>query len=88
MMNGWDNGMSTGGWVLMVVLWIVLIAAIVWAIARLLPSRRTDASGQNPAVTEMPKAILDRRLARGEIDTATYDALREKLDADVTSGGV
>ena len=77
MMDGWDGGMSTAGWLLMTMLWIVLIAAIVWAAANLLPSRR-DVSSLPP---ERPEEILDRRLAQGEIDPAAYDELRAKLRA-------
>lgn len=86
-MNGWDNGMGTGGWVMMVVLWIVLIGVILWAITRLLPSRRTDVQGHGVREPEAPQEILDRRLALGEIDTATYDALSRKLGTGAGAGG-
>ncbi len=77
MMNGWYSGMSAGGWILMSILWVLLIALVVWAVANLLgggPRRveRTD-------LAERPEEILDRRLASGEIDSGTYDALRGKL---------
>ncbi len=36
MMNGWHGGMGAGDWVLMSVLWVVLIAVVVWAVASLL----------------------------------------------------
>lgn len=76
MMDGWD-GMGVAGWFLMTVLWVVLIAAIVWAVASLFPARaRSDVSD-----AERPEEILDRRLARGEIDTTTYDELRAKMRA-------
>lgn len=76
MMDGWD-GMGVAGWFLMTLLWIALIAAIVWALASLFPSRgATDSSSP-----ERPEEILDRRLARGEIDPATYDELRSKMRA-------
>ncbi len=35
MMDGWYDGMGAGGWILMSLFWVVLIAAIVWAGARL-----------------------------------------------------
>lgn len=78
MMYGWDNGMGAGGWVLMILSWVALIALIVWAIARLFPAisggaRREDAD------TATPQQILDRRLARGEIDTDEYARLRDAL---------
>ena len=80
MMDGWYNdGMGGGWWILMVVFWIGLIAAIVWAGARLFdrpgPTQHSDGAGERPG------EILERRLANGEIDVETYDALREKLRA-------
>ena len=75
MMN-WTGGMGAGGWVLMSVLWVVLIAAIVWAMASLFG--HTDRSN-GTAIADRPEAILDRRLASGEIDADTYDRLRTKL---------
>ena len=74
MMNG---GMGAAGWLLMTVFWVALIAAIVWAVASLFPSRR-----DGPTLPqERPEEILDRRLAHGEIDPPTYDELRGKLRA-------
>jgi putative membrane protein len=77
MMNGFNDGMGAGGWVLMSVFWVALIAAIVWAVAALSSrgDRRTDRDG----LLERPEEILDRRLASGEIDADTYDLLRGKL---------
>lgn len=71
MMNGWDSGW----WVVMPLLWVGLIILIVWAVAQLFPGRG-DRSVERE---EQPGEILDRRLARGEIDSDTYDALRAKL---------
>jgi len=79
MMDGWD-GMGVAGWFLMTVFWVALIAAIVWAVANLFPGR--GASEPTSAErSERPEEILDRRLARGEIDSPTYDELRSKLRA-------
>lgn len=75
MMGGWDGGMAGTGWFLMLVLWIGLIVAIVWSLTALFPGR----NGQGTAAPERPEETLDRRLARGEIDAASYDALRAKL---------
>ncbi|OFW71384.1 MAG: hypothetical protein A2Y55_05655 [Actinobacteria bacterium RBG_16_68_12] len=79
MMDGWD-GMGVAGWFLMTVFWVALIAAIVWAVANLFPGRGSyePTSAERP---ERPDEILDRRLARGEIDSSTYDELRTKLRA-------
>ena len=77
MMDGWDGGMAAWGWIVMVLFWGVLVAAIVWAVASLFPGR----AGRDQAPDERPEVILDGRLARGEIDPATYDELRAKLTA-------
>ena len=77
MMNGFNDGMSAGGWVLMSVFWVALIAAIVWAVTALNSRNGTQAEA-GPA-PEKPDEILDRRLASGEIDLDTYDRLRTRL---------
>jgi len=79
MMDGWD-GMGVAGWFVMTVFWVALIAAIIWAVANLFPGR----SASEPTAverSERPEDILDQRLARGEIDSSTYDELRTKLRA-------
>ena len=85
MMNGINDGMGAGGWVLMSVFWVALIAAIVWAVAALSSGtgRRTETGG----LLERPDEVLDRRLASGEIDAETYDMLRGKL-RDARAGRV
>jgi len=70
--------MGAAGWMLMSVLWVILIAAVVWAVAALLG--RADRPGA-AAIAERPEEILDRRLASGEIDADTYATLRTTLRA-------
>ncbi len=82
MMN-WSGGMGAGGWVFMSVLWVVLIAAIVWGMAAIFGRR--DRS-ETMTIGDRPEEILDRRLASGEIDTDTYDTLRTKLRATHAEG--
>lgn len=77
MMYGWDDGMGVGGWVLMSLAWVALIALVIWAISRLFPARSGRATPEQ--TTETPGEILDRRLARGEIDTDEYARLRDAL---------
>ena len=79
MMDGVYGGMDGGWWILMVVFWVGLLAAIVWAGARLFDRPGTT---QPPGGSgDRPGEILERRLASGEIDAETYDTLREKLRA-------
>lgn len=89
MMN-WDGGMSTGGWILMALFWLLLVVVIVFAVVQLLPNRREGERALRSADDEdNPETILARRLARGEIDEATYDRLRDRITrppASVTGG--
>lgn len=89
-------GMSTW-WLLAPVLcvfWLVLIAGIVWmsvALAKALRARRADGAAEVPA-GETPLAILQRRLALGEVDVETYErsvaALQRTTPGAVTPGAV
>jgi len=76
MMDGWYGGMGAGGWIFMTLFWVALLVLIVWVGTRLFPTR-----GERGDELERPEDLLDRRLARGEIDPETYDTLREKLRA-------
>jgi putative membrane protein len=61
---GW--GMMIGGWILLV----LIIAAVVWAIVRVVSS--------GPAQRDAARDILDRRFAAGQIDVEAYrGAVRE-----------
>jgi putative membrane protein len=85
MFRGINEGMGAGGWVLMIVFGTALLALIAWAIARLTPSRNDDV--REPRLpTDEPVEILDRRLARGEIDVETYEQLRSKLTSQPAAG--
>ena len=76
-MNGIYGGMGAGAWIVMAVVWIALIALVVWAVATL--ATRTPRREGPSAPGERPEEIPDRRLATGEIDSATYDSLLSKL---------
>ena len=85
-MGFYGNGMSGGGWVFVGLFWIALIAVIVWLVLELRPSNsRADStqatSWQSTAAPQLasPLEILDRRLARGDIDIPTYQAHRAAL---------
>ena len=79
MMNGWYGGMGAGGWPLMSIVWVAVVALIVWAVANLFP--RGERSREAAVAAERPDELLDRRLAAGEIDAATYETLRAQLRA-------
>jgi putative membrane protein len=72
-------GYGAGGWwmMLMPLLWIALVAVVVWAVVRLI--RPAGDAGRAEARRETPLEILDRRYAQGEIDDATYTTARARL---------
>ncbi len=77
-------------------LWFVLLIALIWGLIRLF-SKRTPMIGfpmgplpQQPQQPPMYQAsqppateILRQRYARGEIDDATFQQMRERLEASV-----
>ncbi len=91
MMNGGWGAMSPFGWLMMVVLWVSVIAVVAWAATRIFPgaqqASRSDITGPRTQVDD-PQALLDRRLASGEIDPETYDQIRQRLDAARGGRGV
>jgi putative membrane protein len=70
--------MGAGGWVLMALFWVALVALIAWAVVRLFPSRAENQTHAHRPGDE-PGEILDGRLAGGEIDIPTYQQLRATL---------
>ena len=79
MMNG--SGIGFGGeWIMMIIVWAGLIGLAVFAISRLVGrgARTTDARPAAPGDAST-REILDRRLARGEIDPDTHRAVVERL---------
>ena len=85
MFRGMQAGLGAGGWVLMIMFGTALLALIAWAIARLSPNRTDDAREPRRPADE-PVEILDRRLARGEIDVETYEQLRSKVSSRPAAG--
>ena len=88
----WGYGLSWGGMLMMLlnlVIWIALLAVVAWAIIRWVNGKMTNATpfststlAQGPAMPEGgPCAIeiLRQRYARGEIDAATFEQMRERL---------
>ncbi len=83
MFNGY--GMGAAGWLLMAIFWVAVFALIVWAVLKMLPSR-SETRVLTATHRESPREILDRRLANGEIDVATYERLSAKLDPQSPAG--
>ncbi len=82
----WGYGFGWG-WLLMslgTILWIALLVVVVWALIRWLNTRTSTpapppSSGVQSRLTALE--ILQQRYARGEIDTTTYEQMRERLEA-------
>ena len=84
----WGYGFGWG-WLMMAlgtVLWIALMVVLVWVLIRWLSSS-SKTSTPTPTMMHMPPSgpsaeeILRQRYARGEIDTATFEQMRERLQA-------
>lgn len=83
-MYGWHQGYDygyhgIGMFLVMLLFWIPLIGICVWLVARL-----TRSSGGTAAPVVDPdsaRAILDRRLASGEISIDAYHELRRALES-------
>lgn len=81
-MMDWDGSWGVGGWLvmglMMVAIWGVPIALLVWLVARSL------GSGQSQVTTPPgsdPEATLAERFARGEIDEEEFSRRSELLHA-------
>jgi len=71
MMVGLDWGMGVGGWLLMA-LGVVLVVAVAWAFASATPSR-------DRSTAEDAAQILKARFARGEITESEYQQARRLI---------
>ncbi len=76
----WGYGFD-GGWFIMMfggVLLIAVLVVLVWALIRWF-ERKAPAPGSSTPANASALEILRQRYARGEIDTATYEQMRERL---------
>jgi len=76
MMGSYGNAMGSLGWLGIGVFWLLLLALIVWLVMRLLPGssdRALRPTGDSAA------EILDRRMAKGEIDVSEWQTQRAAL---------
>jgi putative membrane protein len=80
MMNG-AMGLMMLGMFLGTTLWILLLAALTWALLTWLNRRwgRPHPRQDFPSPEISAREILEQRYARGEIDSATFQQMREQL---------
>lgn len=88
----WGYGFGWGWFMMMFggILWIAVLAILAWALIRWL-GRKAPTSGSSTPASPSALEILQQRYARGEIDTATFEQMRERLQAtaygpDVSQG--
>jgi putative membrane protein len=67
---GWAGGWAGPWWVIFPVLWIAVVATVIWLVA----ARRRRSSA-----VERPLEILAGRYARGEIDADEYRSRRDEI---------
>ncbi len=90
-MWGYYTGGAGMGWWMVVssLFWLVLAAVVVWALVRWLSSASRPTAPRAPDGPTSAQAsaldILKARYARGEIDTATFQAMRAELEATDTA---
>ena len=62
------------------IFWLVVLGLLIWALVYGL-SRRAPASSLLPGHGPTALETLQQRYARGEIDVATYEQMRERLQS-------
>ena len=67
------------------IFWLGVLALLIWAVVRWVGPRAT---GRYPTASGMSAMeILRQRYARGEIDAATFEQMRERLESTAPSPG-
>lgn len=71
--------MELGGYIWMIIIWVVIIAGSVWLLGNLFP--RLDESLDELSDSDGDSlAILKQRYARGELSKDEFDAIRRDLE--------
>lgn len=76
----WGYGFGWGWFMMMFggILWIAVLVVLVWALIRWFEKKR-PASGTSTPASPSALDILNQRYARGEIDSTTFEQMRERL---------
>jgi putative membrane protein len=86
MMWGYGTAYSWGGMLLMLfsmLFWFALLGALIWALVHWIT--RTSVSSGTPGGSPSSLEILQQRYARGEIDDATFERMRQQLLGSASS---
>lgn len=91
--RGFDFDPGFGGLIPLIgtILWIALLAILVWALIRWLTANNTPPlfwyrAAPTPMYQPSALEILHQRYARGEIDDATFQQMRERIEASTPPG--
>lgn len=76
MMSG-EHGLFFGGGFVMWLFWIAIIIGLVYIVKSIIPGGSSDTARSEK---ETPIDILNKRLARGEINSEEYKRLRDELE--------
>jgi putative membrane protein len=74
----WEYGWGWPGLLMMTLsslLWIAVIVALIWGVVLWVNKKQTNTT--SPSALE----ILRQRYARGEIDTESFEQMRERLES-------
>ena len=76
MWGGYNHMMSGCGGMFMWIIWIIVIFAIVYGLAR---NSKTGSTGTGS--NEKPLDVLKKRYARGEITKQEFDTIKKDLES-------
>ena len=82
MMWGYGWGWPAMWWMMGLggIFWLIVLGLLIWALVYGL-SRLVPASKSLPSPGDSTLETLQQRYARGEIDVATYEQMRERLQS-------
>ncbi len=71
-------GLGIGGWIGMILIWILLIAGAVWLIKQIF-SGTSNQPGSSAGGEERAIDILDKRYAKGDLSRDEYERMKNDL---------
>ncbi len=74
-MSGWGMGYGFFGWLMMLLFWIIIIAAVVLGVRWFMNGGKQEVSRKE----ETPLDILKKRYTSGEIDKEEAETMRREL---------